>query len=86
MRNENFAAGQPTEGLSDEDRTVLDIAKRHPIRIPLGALEREVREKLDISPTSYWVKVNRLLDSPHALEHDPETVNRLIKVRERGRP
>lgn len=86
MRNEDFASGQPTEGLSEEDKTVLDIAKRHPIRIPLGALEREVRATLDISPTSYWVKVNRLLDSPHALEHDPETVNRLRKVRERGRP
>ena len=85
VRNEDFASGQPTEGLSEQDKTVLDIAKRHSVTLRPGALETEVRETLDMSPTSYWMKVNRLLDTQHALEHDPVTVNRLRRIRERGR-
>lgn len=85
MRNEEFASGQPAEGLSNDDKTVLDIARRHTNSSKRGALDMEVRETLDISPTAYWMKVNRLIDNPHALEHDPSTINRLQTIRERGR-
>ena len=83
VRNEEFSSGQPAEGLSAEDKTVLDIARRH-ANSPRGALDREVRETLDVSPTSYWMKVLRLIDNPHAQAHDPATVNRLRSVKERG--
>lgn len=69
--------------LSDQDRAVLDIARR-PWAGP-GARERAVRERLGMSPTRYFQLLNALLDDPRALVHDPVTVNRLRRAREERR-
>ncbi|MGX1885604.1 DUF3263 domain-containing protein [Streptomyces sp. NPDC055287] len=74
-----------TGGLSGRDRAVLAVERRSwpgP-----GAKERAMREQLGISPTRYYQLLNALLDDPHALAHDPVTVNRLRRVRDarRGR-
>lgn len=63
------------EGLTDQDRAVLDVARR--TWAGPGAKERAIRERLGMSPTRYYQLLNALLDDPHALAHDPVTVNRL---------
>ncbi|MGW0862479.1 DUF3263 domain-containing protein [Streptomyces koelreuteriae] len=50
-----------------------------------GAKERAVREELGLAPVRYFQLLNALLDDPRALAHDPVTVNRLRRVRERRR-
>ena len=77
--------GEPEqpEGLSERDKAVLALERRgwsEP-----GTKERAVREELDISPTRYYQLLNALLDDPHALAHDPVTVNRLRRRREARR-
>ncbi|MFD5751234.1 DUF3263 domain-containing protein [Streptomyces sp. NPDC127033] len=69
----------PAPGLSARDRAVLAMEGRGwpgP-----GAKEREIRERLGLSPTRYYQLLNALLDDPAAAEHDPVTVNRLRRVR-----
>ncbi|MGW7515118.1 DUF3263 domain-containing protein [Streptomyces sp. NPDC054796] len=70
-------------GLSERDRAVLAVERRGwpgP-----GAKEREIRERLGLSPTRYYQLLNALLDDPRALAHDPVTVNRLRARREERR-
>jgi hypothetical protein len=70
-------------GLSERDLAVLDLAART-FSGP-GPRERAVRERLGLSPTAYFQLLNALLDDPRALRHDPVTVSRLRRERERGR-
>jgi uncharacterized protein DUF3263 len=65
--------------LSEEDVAVLALAARS-FSGP-GPRERAVRERLGISPTAYFQRLNALLDDPRALRHDPVTVNRLRAAR-----
>ncbi|MEE1800497.1 DUF3263 domain-containing protein [Streptomyces sp. JV176] len=70
---------RPAPALSGRDRAVLAMEGRGwpgP-----GAKEREIRERLGLSPTRYYQLLNALLDDPRAAEHDPVTVNRLRRVR-----
>lgn len=71
------------EPLSDRDRAVLAIAARH--WPSPGAKDRAIREQLGMSPTSYHQLLNALLDDPRALAHDPVTVGRLRRARDRRR-
>ncbi|AWI29744.1 DUF3263 domain-containing protein [Streptomyces tirandamycinicus] len=71
------------DDLSGRDRAVLAF-ERASWSGP-GAKERAIREELGISPTRYYQLLNALLDDPHALAHDPVTVNRLRRVRETQR-
>lgn len=50
-----------------------------------GAKERAIREELGLAPVRYYQLLNALLDDRRALEHDPVTVNRLRRVRDRRR-
>ncbi|GEC07814.1 hypothetical protein SSP24_54690 [Streptomyces spinoverrucosus] len=50
-----------------------------------GAKERTIREELGLAPVRYYQLLNALLDDPRALAHDPVTVNRLRRIRERRR-
>ncbi|MEW1752013.1 DUF3263 domain-containing protein [Streptomyces angustmyceticus] len=77
--------GESPTGLSARDEAVLAVERRSwpgP-----GPKERAIREQLGISPTRYYQLLNALLDDPHALAHDPVTINRLRRVRDarRGR-
>lgn len=64
---------------TDSDRALLDFAARW-YRFP-GAQEQAMRDELGLSATSYWRKVNDLLDQPEAVEYAPTTVNRLRRLR-----
>ncbi|MEU5211934.1 DUF3263 domain-containing protein [Streptomyces sp. NPDC020742] len=74
---------EASAGLSARDEAVLAVERRSwpgP-----GPKERAIREQLGISPTRYYQLLNALLDDPHALAHDPVTVNRLRRVRDARR-
>ncbi|MDI3388208.1 DUF3263 domain-containing protein [Streptomyces sp. B-S-A8] len=73
----------PDEPLSERDRAVLALERQG--WASRGAKEREIRERLGISPTRYYQILNALLDDPRALAHDPVTINRLRRVREARR-
>ena len=63
--------------LSDYDRLVLEVA-----RLTGGHRERAARERLGVDPTRYGQLLNRVLDDPAALAHDPVLVNRLRRLRD----
>ena len=65
--------------LNDSDKAILDFAARW-YRFP-GAQEQAMRDELGLSATTYWRKVNDLLDRPEALAYAPSTVKRLQRVR-----
>lgn len=46
-----------------------------------GAKEQAIRETFDLSSTSYYAALNRLVDDPRALAHDPMLVGRLRRLR-----
>jgi hypothetical protein len=67
------------DGLSERDLAILDLERtwwRH-----AGSKERAIRERFSISPTRYYQLLNRLLDDPEAMRHDPMLVKRLRRLR-----
>lgn len=66
--------------LTDTDREILAL-EREWFRFA-GVKEQVVRERFGLSITAYYQLLNRLLDDPAALAHDPLVVNRLRRVRE----
>ena len=66
--------------LTDSDKALLDFAGRWN-RFP-GAQEQAMRDELGLSATTYWRKVNDLIDRPEALAYAPTTVGRLRRMRD----
>ena len=79
VRPSCHACGMAT--LTDLERELLDFAGTwwH----YAGAQEQAIRDRFDCSATTYWRKVNDLLDRPEALAYAPTTVKRLRARRER---
>jgi hypothetical protein len=69
--------------LSDRDRQILDF-ERDSWRLGVPK-ERAIRERFGFSPARYHQLLNRLMERPEALEHDPMLVRRLRRVREARR-
>ena len=65
--------------LSDADRAILDFSARW-YRYP-GAQEQAVADELSLTATSYFRKLNDLIDRPEALAYAPSTVKRLVRMR-----
>ena len=66
--------------LSDRDRDVLAFEgewRRHG-----GAKEEAIRRAFDIPPARYYQLLDRLIDRPEALAHDPMLVRRLRRLRD----
>lgn len=66
-------------GLTDRERAILDLERewwKHG-----GSKERVVRERFDMSATRYYQILNRLIETPEALAHDPMVVKRLRRMR-----
>ena len=69
--------------LSDEDRAILEFEREWwQKRTPK---ERAVRDRLGLSVTRYYQRLNGLLDRPAALAFDPMLVGRLRRLRETRR-
>lgn len=69
--------------LDDTDRAILEFEK-HWWRFE-GAKEAAIRDAFDLSPTSYYQRLNRLLDDPTALLAEPVVVRQLQRRRQARR-
>ena len=61
------------------DKETLDfehVRWRYP-----GAKEAAIRERFDESPTSYYARLNQIIDKPAAWAHSPQLVKRLRRQR-----
>jgi hypothetical protein len=65
--------------LDERSRAILDF-ERSWWRVP-GPKGRAIRARFALSPARYYQLLNRLLESPAALAHDPLLVRRLRRVR-----
>ena len=65
--------------LTDLDRAILDFSARW-YRFP-GAQEQAMGDELGLTATSYYRKLNDLIDRPEAMAYAPSTVKRLIRMR-----
>ncbi len=66
-------------GLDEADREILAIENLQ--WKYQGAKEMEIRRRLGLSPTRYYQRLNVLIDTRAALEHDPMLVARLRRQR-----
>lgn len=66
--------------LSDAEREMLAIEAKW--WQYAGLKEQHVRDTLDMSMTTFYQRVNQLIDTERALAYDPFTVKRLRKLRE----
>ena len=71
------------EGLSEQDRLILEIAGRTARSV--GQRERVIRVRLGMTHRAFLVRLNALLDDPAALEAAPATVHRLRALRTSAR-
>lgn len=69
-------------GLDGTDREILAIENLQ--WKYQGAKEMEIRRRLGLSPTLYYQRLNVLIDTRAALEHDPMLVARLRRLRGDG--
>ena len=67
------------EPLTDRDRAILDFERGWWL-LP-SSKAAAIRDRLDLSPTRYYQVLNRLIDDPAALAHDPLVVHRLRRTR-----
>jgi hypothetical protein len=66
--------------LTVRDKMTLDL-ERQRWRYA-GAKDAAIRDRLGESPARYYQRLNALLDSPEALAHDAQLVNRLRRLRD----
>lgn len=65
--------------LTNRERLALELAAT-PYRYP-AVREARALDELGLTPTSYWLLVDTLLDRPDALEAMPDAVRRLQRLR-----
>ena len=63
------------------DRAVLDLERRFANAPDDGRKEHLAFEELGLSRIGYYQRLNALLDTTEALEHDAPTVNRIRRLR-----
>ncbi|MBB3041248.1 DUF3263 domain-containing protein [Nocardioides soli] len=73
------ATASPSEPLTDEHLEILTFEQQW-WRYP-AAKETAVRDLFGMSMTRYYQLLNRLIDHPAALAHDPLLVRRLQRLR-----
>lgn len=66
--------------LTARERMALELAAT-PYRYP-AIRDARALDELGLTPTSYWLLVDRLLDRPDALAEMPAAVARLRRLRE----
>lgn len=65
--------------LTDTEREILAIERQ--VWLYAGAKESVVRDRLDMSMTHFYQRLNILIDTERAIAHDPLTVKRLQRLR-----
>lgn len=69
--------------LTERDRAILTFERSWFLH--LGAKEQAVLDQFGMSLTRYYQALNALLEDPAAMEFDPLTVKRLLRLRDRRR-
>lgn len=69
--------------LTPLEESILAIEREYPKYG--GPKDDVIRTRLDLSPANYFQVLNTLMDRPEAMEHDPQTIGRLHRVREQKR-
>ena len=67
--------------LSDEDRLMLALERK--FFAHRGSKEQAIRDVFGWTPTRYYQRLAALADRPAALAHDPLTVKRLQRMKDR---
>lgn len=70
----------PTSTLTDVERTILRLESRW--WQYAGVKEQAVRDKFGVSMTTYYARINRLIDREDAMAFDPLLVKRLRRLRD----
>jgi hypothetical protein len=70
----------PMPDLTDLERDVLSFERGR--WKYAGAKETAIRDRFGLSATRYYQLLNALLDQPEALQHDPQLVLRLRRLRD----
>lgn len=76
-------AGLCATGLNETDRAILAFENEWWQRA--GNKERVIHERFGFSAMQYYRHLNRLLDEPQALAHQPALVKRLQRLRDSPR-
>jgi hypothetical protein len=80
----NLSEGAPTlpamPDLTDRERAIL-LFERGRWNYA-GAKDTAIREAFGVNPWRYQQEVHALIDRPEALQHDPQLVLRLRRLRE----
>lgn len=85
MRNEEFDQGVPKHSLSDQDREILEYAKGlHPQKNYPYLHSSEIMDRFGFQATTFFQRLNRVIDDPAAFAHDPATVRKFQAIRDRG--
>jgi len=64
--------------LTDIERAMLDMEAEW-FATP-GGKETAIRDRFAVSPTRYYQRMAKLITRPAALEYDPVTANRLLRI------
>lgn len=70
----------PSGGLDERAKAILDFERESWKLTP--PKERAIRERFGFSAARYHQLLNRAIDLPEALAHDPMLVRRLRRIRE----
>lgn len=76
----NVTGVPPTDAPDDRARAILDF-EREAWKLEV-AKERAIRERFGFSAARYHQLLQRVIDTPAALEYDPMLVRRLRRVRD----
>jgi hypothetical protein len=66
-------------GLDERSKRILDFERNWWMQV--GPKERAIRDRFGWSAARYYQLLNRLIDSPEAMGHDPMLVKRLRRLR-----
>lgn len=71
------------DALTDQDRAMLELEREW--WATQGGKESAIVDRLGITAVRYYQRLNRLVETHAALAYDPVTVNRLRRLRVKGR-
>jgi hypothetical protein len=83
-RPEEFAVGKDNAAFTDDHRAMLDF-EATAAGMPHGRKEDLIRQKFNMTSIRYHQVINSLIDHPAALEHNPQLINRLSRIRDKKR-
>lgn len=69
--------------LTDIEQQVLEFERR--FWKHQGAKEQAITDELGMTPTRYYQRLRDLIHRPEAQQHDPQTVNRLLRLEQQRR-